>query len=95
MTKTFNREDYCVLLQCHGARLAIEHLARYRRRLVLGQQGNKAVNVDECEALIKLWLEVTSEDFQFEDLSPEAKFEVMDAIDDDTQINAPAPEEAV
>lgn len=57
------------------AELAEQHVKRYRFRL---DSQMVAVNVEETERLLAVWLSV--EDKEFSELSAEAKLEVLDAL---------------
>lgn len=58
------------------------HVRRYASRMKAAEQNPAGFRVGELRHLLALWQEVKDKNFCFSDLSPEARCEVEDAIDD-------------
>lgn len=85
-TKTEN-PDYPALLLKHGPRLADMHLARYRSRYHHNVTWGINQAARECTTLIGIWNEIIQSGFKLDALSEPARFEAIDAIVDDDEID--------
>jgi hypothetical protein len=65
--------------------LCAGHLHRYLGHLERARSGLKGYRESELIKLISLWNEVAAKNFVFEDLTPEARAEVRDAIADEVE----------
>ena len=67
----------------HGNRLYVKHKNRYERRLKHAKTEPRYHNVPELERLLAIWEGIKKSGFDFNKMSSEERFELLDAVEDE------------